>query len=85
MPTSGTWKVPYRGKFGAYDLTHAGATSADSPSHATSLVARRVVPPFSVQSIQRNTRVRSPPRSNATKERPANGETNFRRYELYRK
>ena len=76
MPTSCTWKVPFRGKFGAYDLTDVGGGAVNMGDGA-----RRVVPPFSVQSIQRNTIVRQPPRNSATKERPPNGETNFRRCE----
>ena len=47
MPTSCTWKVPFRGKFGAY--------SADG--------ATRLVPAFSVQSLQRNTVVAGPPKT----------------------
>ena len=72
MPTSGTWKVPFRGKFSAYDLSEADVGGG--------LGARRVVPPFSVQSIQRNTVVRDPPRSSATRERHSGADTNFRRF-----
>ncbi|TRY76855.1 hypothetical protein TCAL_03526, partial [Tigriopus californicus] len=56
MPTSGTWKLPFKGKFSAYDAASAC----------------RVVPPFSVQSLQRNTVVYDPPRCFSTKDRLAN-------------
>ena len=63
MPTCGTWKVPFRGKFGAYTE------------------GRRVVPPFSIQSLQKGTVVDAPQKIHATKERPT-GITTFRRYEI---
>lgn len=55
MPTSGTWKLPFKGKFSAYDAASAC----------------RVVPPFSVQSLQKNTVVYDPPRCFSTKDRLA--------------
>lgn len=62
MPTSGTWKVPFRGTFGPY--TSEG---------------RRMVPPFSVQSLQKDTTVTPPPNDKkATRQRSA-GVSTFRR------
>ncbi len=83
MPTSGTWKVPFRGKFGAYD--YAGDNSQQQQQHHDSpvVLARRLVPPFSVQSLQRDTRVRDPPRCHATRARVDGQPTAFRRYIPY--
>eukprot|EP00095_Tigriopus_kingsejongensis_P000956 maker-scaffold83_size396513-snap-gene-0.14 protein:Tk00956 transcript:maker-scaffold83_size396513-snap-gene-0.14-mRNA-1 annotation:"flagellar basal body pacrg-like protein" len=53
MPTSGTWKLPFKGKFSPFDASSAC----------------RVVPPFSVQSLQSNTVVHDPPRCFATRDR----------------
>ena len=66
MPNCGTWKVPFRGKFGAYDQ------------------GQRVVPAFSVQSLQRATVVKEPPKSrpvSATGRK--NNSTTFRRYKAH--
>ena len=61
MPTCGTYKVPFRGKFGPYTE------------------GRRIVPAFSVQSLQKDTVVTPPPNEHkATRQRTA-GETTFRR------
>ena len=62
MPTAGTFKVPFRGKFDPY--TSGG---------------RRMVPAFSVASLQRDTIV-APPKEvkQATRPRSA-GVTTFRR------
>ena len=61
MPTSGTFKVPFRGKFGPYSE------------------GRRIVPAFSVQSLQKDTLVTPPPElKKATRPRSA-GVTTFRR------
>ena len=61
MPTAGTWKVPFRGKFGAYDAN------------------LRVVPPFSVQSLQKATVVQPPPRCHSAKTRSSKTKTTFKR------
>jgi len=61
MPTAGTWKVPFRGKFGAYDAN------------------LRVVPPFSVQSLQRATVVQPPPRCHSAGGRLSKSKTTFKR------
>ena len=61
MPTAGTWKVPFRGKFGAYDAN------------------LRVVPPFSVQSLQKATVVQPPPRCHSAKTRSSRTKTTFKR------
>ena len=66
MPTSCTWKVPFKGKFGPY----------------TQDEARRIVPAFSVQSQQRDTAVSQPPSCFATRKRPQIEPTTFRRYKL---
>ena len=62
MPTAGTWKVPFRGKFGAYDAN------------------LRVVPPFSVQSLQKATVVQPPPRCHSAGGRLSKSKTTFKRY-----
>jgi hypothetical protein len=61
MPNCGTWKVPFRGKFGPYNE------------------GRRIVPPFSVQSLQKDTVVEQPPKCNAARERKSIAATTFRR------
>ena len=62
MPTCGTYKVPFRGKFGPY-----------------SGEGRRMVPAFSVSSLQKDTIVSPPPNEKkATKRRDA-GATTFKR------
>ena len=61
MPTAGTWKVPFRGKFGAYDAN------------------LRVVPPFSVQSLQKATVVQPPPRCHSAGSRLSKSKTTFKR------
>lgn len=62
MPTCGTYKVPFRGKFDPYT---AGG--------------RRIVPAFSVQSLQKDTVVTPPPQDKkATRPRTA-GVSTFRR------
>lgn len=63
MPTAGTWKVPFRGKFGAYDAN------------------QRVVPPFSVQSLQKATVVQPPPRCHSAGGRLSKSKTTFKRYQ----
>jgi hypothetical protein len=85
MPTSGTWKVPFRGKFGAYDCGGGGGGQGQRPGDEVGVVlARRVVPPFSVQSRQKDTRVAQPPKCHATRRRNVfagggDGATAFRR------
>ena len=61
MPTAGTWKVPFRGKFGAYDAN------------------QRVVPPFSVQSLQKATVVQPPPRCHSANSKLSKTKTTFKR------
>lgn len=63
MPTSCTWKVPFKGRFGAY----SGAGR------------QRIVEPFSTQSLQRGTTVCPPPSCHATRPRDSGARTSFRR------
>ena len=66
MPNCGTWRVPFRGKFGAYDQ------------------GQRVVPAFSVQSLQKATVVQEPPKSRpfSASSRNKRSSTTFRRHVL---
>ncbi|CAB4060608.1 Parkin coregulated gene protein,Parkin coregulated gene protein homolog [Lepeophtheirus salmonis] len=63
MPTSGTWKVPFSGKYGPY--------SNES--------SKRIVPAFSVQSLQSSTVVQAPPKVHSTQRRFQKTLTTFRR------
>ena len=62
MPNCATWKVPFRGKFGAYDQ------------------GQRVVPAFSIQSLQKATVVQEPPKS-----RPGSATRNKRNSTTFRR
>jgi len=70
MPTSGTWKAPYPGR--------SAVGHYESLSSADGRLAR-VVPPFSVQSRQRDVKVAAPPKCGSTRARSAPGPTTFRR------
>ncbi|XP_071750229.1 LOW QUALITY PROTEIN: parkin coregulated gene protein homolog [Lepeophtheirus salmonis] len=68
MPTSGTWKVPFSGKYGPY--------SNES--------SKRIVPAFSVQSLQSSTVVQAPPKVHSTQRRFQKTLTTFRSEEVLR-